>query len=202
MTGKGKLEKENDIQSLETEKGAGNQNGAGGMMAAGNIDNVREILFGAQAQQYEQRFNRLEEVLKKELANIRDETKKALGALENFSKKEFAALSDEIHVEKRDRGESVEDISETIKSANKNLDKKIAALDEKNIKVQRDVQEQILEQSKELMDEIRTKHEEISSSLNDAVKMLSDKKTDRVALANLLTEVSMRLKEEFSLPEF
>ena len=85
---------------------------------------------------------------------------------------------------------------------NKNLEKKIVALDEKSVKAQRDVQEQILKQSNELMDEIRTKHEEISSSLNDAVKMLTDKKTDRVALANLLTEVSMRLKEEFSLPEF
>ena len=202
MTDKNKAEKTKSTQHPANNQGTRNLKETGNIMSAGNIDNVREILFGAQAQQYEQRFNRLEEILKNELANIRDETKKSLNSLESFVKKEFESLADELHTEKRERDGNIDDISESLKSVSKNLEKKIAALDDKNIRVQRDVQEQILKQSNDLMDDSRTKHENISSTLNDAVKELTDKKADRITLANLLTEMSMRLKEEFSLPEF
>jgi DNA repair exonuclease SbcCD ATPase subunit len=185
----------------KAKKNADTSQEAGGMMGAGNLDNIREILFGAQAQQYEQKFNRLEELLKKELHSLREERKKSLNSLEHFVKKEFESLADELNSEKRERTETVEDISESLQNSTKNLEKKITKLDDKNIKVQREVQEQILKQSKELLEEIRSKHEEISSALNEAVKDLTDRKADRVALANLLTEMSMRLKEEFSLPE-
>ena len=202
MTDKNKAEKTKDTQHSANNQGTRNLKETGNIMSAGNIDNVREILFGAQAQQYEQRFNRLEEILKKELANIRDETKKSLNSLESFVKKEFESLADELHAEKRERDENIDNISESLKSVSKNLEKKIAALDDKNIRVQRDVQEQILKQSNDLMDDSRIKYENISSVLNDAVKELTDKKADRITLANLLTEMSMRLKEEFILPEF
>lgn len=201
MTGKTKTKKTDDTQHKEIGKDKENEQESGGMMGAGNIDQIREILFGAQAQQYDQKFNRLEGLLKKELTDIRDETKRALDSLENFAKKEFESLADELNAEKREKTETLEDLSEALNNTNKNLEKKITKLDDKGIKVQRDLQEQILQQSKELMEEIRAKHEKVSSALNDAVKDLTDKKTDRVALANLLTEMSLRLKEEFGFPE-
>ena len=51
------------------------------------------------------------------------------------------------------------------------------------------------------MEEIRNKYDKLSSSLNTSVSDLRSDKTDRVTLANLLTEVALRLKEEFTLPE-
>jgi len=74
-------------------------------------------------------------------------------------------------------------------------------LDEKNIKGQRELQEQILQQSKNLMEEIYAKHEEISAAVEQSVKELGKDKTDRLALSNLLMEMSLRLKEEFNIPE-
>ena len=63
------------------------------------------------------------------------------------------------------------------------------------------MQAQILQQSKELMAEIRTKHEEVSAALEQSVNRLVEEKTDRLALANLLMEMSMRLKDEFDIPD-
>ncbi|MEN8188241.1 MAG: hypothetical protein ABFS19_00205 [Thermodesulfobacteriota bacterium] len=197
MADKNKAKKTAETQPKEG-NAAQDPGGAGTMMREGNIDNIREILFGAQSQQYEQRFNHVEGLLKKELANVRDETRQAVESLENFVKKEFSLLSDELRSEKNARTENYDEISESLKTTNKNLEKKITSLDEKNIKAQREVQEQILKQSKDLMDEIRRKHEDISTALEDSIRELTDKKTDRIALANLLTEMSMRLKEEFS----
>jgi hypothetical protein len=57
-----------------------------------------------------------------------------------------------------------------------------------------------LEQSNKLSDEIRVKNEELASLLDRRVQELRNDKTDRTALANLLTEVAMRLTDEFHVP--
>ena len=168
---------------------------------AQSIEKVRNILFGAQTRQFEQKFDRLETLLQKEIASLRDETKITFNSLENYIKKELATLTDQIKSERDERTESAEAISKLIADSNKNIESKITKLDEKNIKSQRDLQEQILQQSKELMTEIRAKHEEISASLEQSVNRLVEDKTDRLALANLFMEMSMRLKDEFDIPD-
>ena len=168
---------------------------------AQSIEKVRNILFGAQTRQFEQKFDRLETLLQKEIASLRDETKITFNSLENYIKKELATLTGQIKSERDERTESAEAISKLIADSNKNIESKITKLDEKNIKSQRDLQEQILQQSKELMTEIRAKHEEISASLEQSVNRLVEDKTDRLALANLFMEMSMRLKDEFDIPD-
>lgn len=168
---------------------------------AQRIEKVRNLLFGAQARQYEQKFTRLEALLQKEITNLRDDTKKTFDSLENYIKKELESLADQLKTEKDERTEAVEELSGMQKDTNKILEKKVTKLDEKNVKVQKDLQEQILQQSKDLMAEIRTKHEEIFSHIEQSVSELGKDKTDRLALANLLMEMSMRLKEEFDIPQ-
>jgi len=166
-----------------------------------SIDKVRNILFGAQTKQYEQKFTRLEKLVQKEIKNLRDQTDKNFDSLEKYLKKELESISDQLNTEKDERGETVEDLSKMLKDINRNLDKKITKLNDKSIKSQRDLQEQILQQSKDLMVEIRTKYEEISAQIERSVSELDKGKTDRIDLANLLLEVSMRLKGEFEIPE-
>ncbi|MBW1692942.1 MAG: hypothetical protein JRJ41_02045 [Deltaproteobacteria bacterium] len=168
---------------------------------AQSIEKVRDILFGAQTRQNEQKFARMEALLQKEIVNLRDETKITFNSLENYINKELATLTDQIKTERDERTESAEVLSILLKDSNKNIEKKITKLDEKNVKSQRDLQGQILQQSKELMTEIRAKHEEISASLEQSVNHLVEDKTDRLALANLFMEMSMRLKDEFDIPD-
>jgi hypothetical protein len=168
---------------------------------AQSMDKIRNILFGAQARQYEQKFTRMEARLQKETVNLRNETKKLFDSLENYVKKELKSLVDQMKTEKEKNTATQEELSEMLRDMNKNLEMKITLLDEKNVKGQRELQEQILQQSKELMEEIHTKHEEISSSIEQSVKELGKDKTDRLALANLLMEMSLRLKEEFNISE-
>jgi gas vesicle protein len=65
---------------------------------------------------------------------------------------------------------------------------------------ERQLREQILDQSKNIADEIRQKHEAITASLERATSELRDEKTDRAALASLFMEVAMRLNNEFKIP--
>ncbi len=166
-----------------------------------SIDRVRDILFGAQMRQNEQKFIHLAELLQKEIASLREETRKHLDSLENYAKKGLESLANQLKTEQIERTESVEELSQKINDKNKHLEKKIGQMEEKATKGHRDLHEQILQQSKDLRNEIREKHEEISVILDKSVRELRDEKTDRIGLANLFTEVAMRLKEEFKIPD-
>jgi hypothetical protein len=174
--------------------------GAGAEGGAGSLDKVREILFGSQARDYEKRFTRLEERLIKESADLKDEVRSRMEALENFIKKEIDALSDKLKAEHTDRQEADSELTREVKDLTKTFDKKTGQLDDQMSKNQRETREQILEQSKRLSDEIRQKHKELLDALERESRELRSEKTDRAALAAMFTELAMRLNNEFHIP--
>ena len=58
----------------------------------------------------------------------------------------------------------------------------------------------MLEESKRLATEINEKHSEVSQRLDKEAAELRATLTDRLALADLFTEVGLRLQNEFKLP--
>jgi uncharacterized phage infection (PIP) family protein YhgE len=166
-----------------------------------SVDRIRDILFGAQVRQYDQRFNSVEDVIKKEIGILRDETRKTNETLENYTKKGLESLVAQLKNELKDRADAVGELSGKLDSVNKTLDQKISRIDEKANAGLLDLQEQILQQSKNQLNEIQQMRSEITSTLKKAVDELRKEKTDRIALANLFNEIGMRLKEEFTLPK-
>lgn len=168
--------------------------------APGNVDKIRDILFGSQMRDYDGRFARLEESLRKESSDLRESTKKRLDALESFVKKELESLEARLKSERQERTESHEQVSGDLKSTAAALGRKIAEVENQNGQAHREVRKDLLEQSKNLSEEIQTKVDELTSLLDRRVQELRKDKTDRAALAGLLTEVAMRLNEEFQIP--
>ena len=167
---------------------------------SGNIDKIRQILFGGQMRDYERRFTRLEERLLKESSNLRDETRKRFDALETFIKNELEAVTNRLQTEQRTREESVQSLSRELQDTGQSLEKKLVQFDEQTTRTQRDLRQQILDQSKSLTDDLQQKHVEISAMLEREVAELSHDKTDRSALAALFSEVALRLNDEFKIP--
>ena len=167
---------------------------------AGNIDKIRDILFGVQMRDYEKRFSRLEERLLKESNDLRDETRKRFDSLETFVKSEFEAMTQRLGAEQRMRDESVQALSRDLQETGKTWDRKLSQFDEQTTRTQRELRQQLLDQSKSLSDEIRRKYEELSALLDREVAELGDAKTDRASLASLFTEVALRLNNEFKIP--
>lgn len=170
------------------------------LSGGGNIDKIRDILFGVQMRDYEKRFARLEERLIKESTDLRDETRKRFDALELYIKQEFESLTDHLTAEQNARGEAVEALSQGIKDTTRAFEKKASQMDEQSAKSQRELRQQILDQSKSLNDDIRQKYEELTAALQREAADLRTDKTDRSALAALFTEVAMRLNNDFKIP--
>jgi LPS O-antigen subunit length determinant protein (WzzB/FepE family) len=168
---------------------------------AGHVDKIREILFGKQIRDYEARFTRLEESLAKESISLRETVQRRLDSLEIYVKKEFEAIEQRLRGEREERSEADRQTTRDLDEIAASLRRRIGDVEDRGASAQRDLREQILVQSQQLRDEIRTKFEEAAALLDRQYNLLHTAKADRAAIANLLSEMALRLNDEFRLPE-
>jgi len=167
--------------------------------AGGNIDKIRDILFGSNMRDYEQRFARLEEALKKESSELRDGTRRQLEALEAFVHKELAALEARLNAERDERAESHSRLAAELSGSSTSIFRKIGEMENHEAQAKREIRNDLLQQSKELTDAIRAKGEELIALLERRAQELQFAKTDRAALAGLFNEVALRLNDQFKV---
>ncbi len=169
-------------------------------LAGGNIDKVRDIIFGGQMRDYERRFARLEERFVQETAELRDEVRRRLTALEQFVKDETASLAERITVEQAARADETRDLARDWRENTRVIEKKSAQLDDQIGRVQRELRQQILDLHQNVGDEMRHRIDDVLARLGRESTELRNDKADRATIAALLTEMAMRLTNELSLP--
>lgn len=167
---------------------------------AGSVDQIRDILFGPQIREMERTLVRLEERLGKEVADLRGDFKTRLEALETFAREEVDAVGQSIVDERKARAAALTDLKRELASLAKDTDKRLTKLDEQARKAHKDLRKLILDQSKSLGDEMQSKHDSLSGTVDREVAELRADKADREALAALFTELAMRIKGEPLLP--
>jgi hypothetical protein len=167
---------------------------------AGNVDKIRDILFGSQMRDYESRFARLEETLIKETLEIRETNRRRFDQLESYIKREFETVQTRIKSEREERSDNAARQSRELNELGESLTRRIRDLDDRGTSVERDLRSDLLQQAREMTEEMRARHDEIAGILDKRVNELRDGKTDRAALATLFTEVALRLSDQFQIP--
>ena len=167
----------------------------------GNIDKIRDILFGSQSRDFERRFSRMEERMAGEVSDMREDIRKKLDTLEEYIKSEVKSLTERLSSEQNSRADAVKNLSDDLKDLSHNFDKKVTAINEQSAKSESEFRQQLMAQSKNLSEEIHKKHNDALNSLDREAGKIRDEKTDRTALAELLTEMAMRLTGDFNLSE-
>ena len=167
---------------------------------AGNVDKIRDILFGSQMRDYEARFARLEETVVKETVEIRETNKRRFEQLESYIKREFETIQARFKSERDERLDAAGQHSRELKELSDSLSRRIRDLDDRSSSVERDLRSQLMQQQRDLTDEMRASHDEIVSLLEKRYHELRDSKTDRAALSTLFTEVALRLSDQFRIP--
>jgi hypothetical protein len=165
-----------------------------------NVDKIRDILFGSQIREYESRFARLEERLALDLTDLRSSTGKRLEAIETYAKSEFASLQEHVKSEREDRVNSLKQLARDLTQLGDTLTQRINELDEKNVQADRQARLELLQLSKNLNDEVRSKQEEFGVMLDRRLQELRNTKMDRAAMATLLIELATRLSGDLQLP--
>ena len=160
-----------------------------------NVDKIREILFGGQMQDYELRFTALENRLASAAAELREETRARLDALEAYAKKELGALGDRLTSERRERTEAIASAAADGAAVSSAIELRIDALDERTSTDDSDLRDQLLQQSKVLGDDLRRVQRSLTEQIEEESRTLRATKTDRQALAGMLAAVAMGLSE-------
>ncbi|MGI8431228.1 MAG: hypothetical protein ACR2MW_02910 [Chthoniobacterales bacterium] len=167
---------------------------------AGKVDRIRDILFGTQMRDYDGRFQRLDERLAHEASEARGEVQRRIEGLENFLKAEVQSLTNRLNVEQSDRGSAIEKLARDLAETARALEGKIKGLDENTARELHTLREQLLEQSKALNAEIKDKHDQMKAGLEHEAEEIRKAMTGRESLAEMLSEVALRLKNEFRVP--
>ncbi len=166
----------------------------------GNVDKIRDILFGSQMRDYEARFARLEETLVKETLEIRESNRRRFDQLETYIKREFETVQSRFKTDRDERHETHAQQSRELKELGDSLSRRLRDLDDRSTASERELRSQMMDQAREITGEMHAAQEEISSLLEKRVNELRDSKTDRAALATLFTEVALRLSDQFKIP--
>ena len=162
----------------------------------GNIDQIRDILFGVQVRDFEKRFAELDKRFNDELTNNRNETQKRFSKLESLFEKEMGALSERIYNEQDSRTSDVKGLSEDLKIASQNISKEIARLSDQNAKNDTELRKNLVELSESMVSLIQEKQKEMSVALENKADDLQDSKADRKALANAFQGIVELLSDD------
>lgn len=166
----------------------------------GNLEKVRDILFGHQMREVDRRFARLEERIIKDNRDLRDDLKRRLDALEAHTTKETETLAGDIRQERGERLDANARLARELADTAGAFERRSASLEEQLAKGQREIRQHMLEQQQRLSDDMRARIDEVLAALARETHELRHDKTDRMALASLLKEMAMRLTDEFRLP--
>jgi hypothetical protein len=161
-----------------------------------NLEKVRDILFGQQIREHDQKFTNLETLISQECTKLREETKQRLDLLENYLKTEIDSLIERVKNERAEREYSINDLAAEQKKIFTSWETKFSQLDEQTSNSQRELREQVLSQSKKIQDEIQRKSEEILALLQKESQELRHDKIDNSHLASMFTELAFRLSNK------
>lgn len=194
----------NPIGAIGTDAAAPDNDAAaivGGETAGtASLEKVRDILFGNQMREVDRRFARLEERIAKETRELKEDVRKRLDALELYANKETESLAGQLRSEQGERSEADAKLSRDVADMSRGFERRTAALDEQLAKSQRELRQQMLEQHQRLTDDLRQRIDEVLAALARDTHELRSDKADRTVIASLLTEMAMRLTNQFHLP--
>jgi hypothetical protein len=166
---------------------------------AASVDKIRDLIFGSQMQDYEKKFSKLEETLNAQLSNLRNDSKKWNDTLEDFIKKEIEFLTTQLQNEKNERINSIQESMKKLADTEKSIQNLFNNFSDQTIKNEKEIRQQLLDQTKVLRKEIQDNHDIIIEKLENSVMELGDEKTDRRSLSNMLIEMAIKLNSDLKV---
>lgn len=172
-----------------------------GQEIEGNVDQIREILFGGQMRDYEGRFADLEKQMSLRIDRMGAEFDKRIERLNTYAKREVDKLTERLKTERQDRVADTKSGSLELKDVTQQIEGWFGEVEDRLDLESKDLRVAMHEQNEELAALISETRDHLNVTLANETRELADAKLSREDLAGLLSEVAMRLKKDFKLPK-
>jgi hypothetical protein len=166
-----------------------------------SLDKVRDILFGSQMRAVDSRLQGLEERLREEHEALRNDFARQVESLDGFIRSEVTTVTERLSAESRKRAEDLKGLAAEIKEALRALERRHVKLEEAANMADAALRDQLLQQSATAANELAKLGERLGAELKRSHTELAHAKTDRTALASLLTDMAARLAPTEKAPE-
>ncbi|MDH5562678.1 MAG: hypothetical protein OEY91_03515 [Nitrospirota bacterium] len=160
----------------------------------GSLEKVRDILFGAQSREFDQRVHALENRLLQESINLREELTRSLESLKVHFTHEVSQLKDLIQQEEKGRTSSLADVGQVIQTLGVNIEAQLSQLRQQATQQSDLLEQQIIRQKADLTEDHTQQMAELQEKFHEGLQLLKKEKTDRAALAEMLMDLALRLK--------
>ena len=166
-----------------------------------SLDKVRDILFGGQMRAVDSRLQGLEERLREEHESLRTDFARQVESLDAFIRAEVNTVTERLAAESRKRADDLKGLSAEIKDALRALERRHVKLEEAANMADAALRDQLLHQSATAAAELARLGDRLGAELKRSHQELASAKTDRTALASLLTDMAGRLAPPEKAPE-
>jgi hypothetical protein len=160
----------------------------------GNVDQIREILFGSQTRELNQRFDMIE----KEIHSLKDEVYAKIQQNHNdfnaYVEGEFEAISKKIKSISSQQQMEFNDIRDISTKQEKRLQSSIDIVEEELNTKREQLQKSQLENRDMLRLEMKTLKDELLKALGERTTQLQDEKLSRDDAADIMMEVAIKMK--------
>lgn len=161
-----------------------------------HLERIKDILFGDQSRDYNQKLIELEEKASRENCNLKEDFQGKIDTLTVYIQSKFETSNDQIHLEKTERTDSFKQFSEQYLHSHELLAEQINSLDQKISAIANTLREEMSIKSKTISDELRQKSNELLGSIEREVQILNDSsRAERRKLASCFVELSQHLEE-------
>jgi hypothetical protein len=167
----------------------------------GNVDQIRDILFGGQMRDYDRRFDEQEERSKREADRARAEFIKRFEAIEQLLKEQADKHVGQLKKLDAELKLNVEAAHNATEKLGKTLRSELSDIDEKHESGASSLRERLHKLANETADALRSSQDEISGVIDRMGTGLRDEKVARDELAGFFTEMALRLTRQFDLPK-
>jgi ElaB/YqjD/DUF883 family membrane-anchored ribosome-binding protein len=180
-----------------------------------SMEQVRDLLFGAQLKDMEVRMQRQEARFSREINDVNDALRNRLDSLENFMKSEvsslLARLKDEqqerdgalkseqrerqeaLKTEQRERAEAISGLGNELKNTAEAFDRKLAKISSTLDAVERELRQLLLSESGGLNDKIEARYRDALNVLTKTASQIRNDMVYRTALAGIFTDAVVGL---------
>lgn len=167
----------------------------------GNVDQIRDILFGGQMRDYDRRFDELDERSKREAERARAEFIKRFESIEQLLKEQADKHAVQLKKLDNELKASAEAASVSSDRLAKALRSELADVDEKYDAGTSALRDRLHKLANETAESLRSSQDEISLVIDRMGSALRDEKVARDELAGFFSEMALRLTRQFDLPK-
>ncbi len=167
----------------------------------GNIDQVRDLLFGGNMRDYDKRFKRLEDHFSQENLSFREEMFERVSALEERLNTEIDALTEKAKLERQESDSAIQNLELELKILKNDFNKRITQIDDKFSYEIKTLRQQTHNKFQELSLQMRQQNNTLTGLIKQEVSELQDDKVSRNDLAAFFNELAVHLTRNYDYGE-